>query len=159
MSNERQKGPDEVYCRSCGEPIKEAAEIYPECGVRNAASSGRSTTQSSAQPAAQHDPSQYDTTVSDSWWYGVVASVALWVVGIALSGNASGALGTAVGFGFLVAWVLLPVAIYFDAKYVRANSNWNPNTVLWIIGSIVWLVNIVVGGVYLYRRHETLGEP
>lgn len=28
------KGPDEVYCESCGEPIKEHAEICPHCGVR-----------------------------------------------------------------------------------------------------------------------------
>lgn len=28
------KGPDEVYCESCGEIIKKHAEICPECGVR-----------------------------------------------------------------------------------------------------------------------------
>ena len=28
------KGADEVYCSSCGEVIKEQAEICPECGVR-----------------------------------------------------------------------------------------------------------------------------
>jgi hypothetical protein len=27
-------GPNEVYCSSCGEIIKEEAEICPECGVR-----------------------------------------------------------------------------------------------------------------------------
>lgn len=34
------KKPDEVFCRSCGEPIKEEAEICPECGVRNTAGDG-----------------------------------------------------------------------------------------------------------------------
>ena len=34
------KEPDEVFCRSCGEPIKEQAEICPECGVRNTARNG-----------------------------------------------------------------------------------------------------------------------
>lgn len=29
-----EKGPDEVYCQSCGKPIKKEAEICPECGVR-----------------------------------------------------------------------------------------------------------------------------
>lgn len=33
-SNEGQKSSDEVYCTSCGEIIKEEAEICPECGVR-----------------------------------------------------------------------------------------------------------------------------
>src|SRR3989338_1001378 len=30
----RQKGTDEVFCRSCGEAIKKEAEICPHCGVR-----------------------------------------------------------------------------------------------------------------------------
>lgn len=30
---------DEVYCTSCGEPIKEEAEICPECGVSQGGSS------------------------------------------------------------------------------------------------------------------------
>lgn len=160
MSDDRQKGPDEIYCRSCGEPIKKAAEICPECGVRNAAGAGGSSTeQSASRTSSHHDPSQFETTVSDSWWYGVLAAVVLWAVTIALSGNAGGALETLLGLGLLVAWILMPVAIYFDTKYVRANSSWNPSTALWILGSLVWLVNLVVGGVYLYRRHETLGEP
>lgn len=42
-SEEDQQGtrlaPDEVYCTSCGEVIKEEAEICPECGVRQKGSS------------------------------------------------------------------------------------------------------------------------
>lgn len=30
----KQKGHDEVYCRSCGTIIKKEAEICPKCGVR-----------------------------------------------------------------------------------------------------------------------------
>lgn len=30
----RDKGPDEVFCRDCGQIISERAEICPECGVR-----------------------------------------------------------------------------------------------------------------------------
>ncbi|MCL2069840.1 MAG: NINE protein [Treponema sp.] len=30
----RQKGPDEVFCSSCGAIILKAAEICPKCGVR-----------------------------------------------------------------------------------------------------------------------------
>ena len=29
------KSPDEIYCSSCGKPIKKEAEICPHCGVRN----------------------------------------------------------------------------------------------------------------------------
>lgn len=35
----RQKGSDEQFCSSCGETIKKEAEICPECGVRQKASS------------------------------------------------------------------------------------------------------------------------
>ncbi|MGN8212867.1 MULTISPECIES: hypothetical protein [Halococcus] len=31
----REKGYDEVFCASCGEAIKEQAELCPHCGVRN----------------------------------------------------------------------------------------------------------------------------
>lgn len=31
----KQKGPGEIFCRSCGEAIKKEAELCPECGVRN----------------------------------------------------------------------------------------------------------------------------
>lgn len=33
-SESREPGPDEAFCTSCGEIIKEEAEVCPECGVR-----------------------------------------------------------------------------------------------------------------------------
>jgi uncharacterized membrane protein/ribosomal protein L37E len=35
MPSERRRGPDEVFCRHCGEAIKVQAEVCPHCGVRN----------------------------------------------------------------------------------------------------------------------------
>lgn len=32
---DQEPGPDEQYCPTCGEIIKQQAEICPECGVRN----------------------------------------------------------------------------------------------------------------------------
>ncbi|MDR0878050.1 MAG: TM2 domain-containing protein [Treponema sp.] len=34
MSDVHAKGPDEVFCSSCGAMIKKEAEICPHCGVR-----------------------------------------------------------------------------------------------------------------------------
>jgi len=34
MSNNFEKGNEEVFCRSCGSIIKKEAEICPKCGVR-----------------------------------------------------------------------------------------------------------------------------
>lgn len=148
------KGPDEIYCRSCGERIKKQAELCPHCGVRNDRSTGSTGTSSTA-----HDPSQHTTSVSGTWWYGVAGGTALWVILLVVSGSTADGGGALVGFMLLVAWIGLPVAAYFDMQYVRANGNWNPNTVLWVVLLAVWIVNVVAGGVYLYRRHEVLGEP
>lgn len=154
----KEKAADEIFCRSCGEPIKKEAEICPHCGVRNeeASSSQQGTTDT---PSTEHDPSQYQTTVSDTWWYGVAGGTVLWVLVLILAGSTGDSLGALAGFLVLVAWIGLPVAAYFDMQYIRANGKWNPNTVLWIILLSIWMVNIIAGGVYLYRRHEVLGEP
>lgn len=156
MAN-KMKGNDEVFCRSCGDAIKKAAEICPNCGVRN--ESLQTTTNFSASKYS-HDPSQYETTVSEDWYYAVAAGVGLWMI-LLVFGQATGAgpLGVVIGFIGLIGWVILPVGIYFDSKYVRANSQWNPSGVGWIIAAIIPLISIVAGGVYLYRRHEVIGIP
>lgn len=157
----KEKAQDEVFCRSCGEAIKEKAEICPECGVRNIAQSSSSPSRGSrTSKTAGHDPSNYQTTVSDSWHYGIIGGVIAWVVLLLLTTvNPTGAFEVIFGLIVLVAWIGLPIATYFDMKYVRANSQWNPNTIIWIIAMAIWLINIVSGAVYLYRRHETVGEP
>lgn len=156
----REKGSDEMFCSSCGEIIKKEAEICPSCGVKNKkSSSSASQRTTSSSPSTTHDPSQYETSVSDTWWYGVAGGTALWIVVLLFSGVAGDTAGAFVGFLALAAWIGLPVAAYFDIQYVRANGEWNPNTVLWVILLLVWLVNIVAGAVYLYRRHEVIGEP
>lgn len=158
----RKKASDEIFCRSCGEPIKKEAEICPECGVRNKkASADTSNKNQASRSSVSHDPSQYETTVSDSWWYGVLGGAILWL--IVLIGVSSvpegGPLSGFFGLLALIAWAIMPLGVYYDMKYVRANSKWNPNTVVWIVGMLIWIVNIVAGVVYLYRRHETVGEP
>lgn len=160
MSSEKQKGADEIFCRSCGEPIKREAEICPNCGVRNEGSgSSSSGSGTSSTPSTTHDPSKYETTVSDTWWYGVAGGTALWILVLILASLFPDGFGAFGGFLALAAWVVLPLAAYFDMKYIRANGEWNPNTVVWIIALAIWLVNIIAGIVYLYRRHEVLGEP
>lgn len=160
MSEGRKKGADEIFCRTCGEPIKKEAEICPHCGVRNEKAGGSSSQKTSpSTPSTVHDPSQYETTVSDTWWYGVAGGTAVWILIFILAGAGGDSAGAFIGFLALVAWIGLPVAAYFDMQYIRANGEWNPNTIIWMILLAVWLVNIVAGAVYLYRRHEVLGEP
>ncbi|WP_336136215.1 zinc ribbon domain-containing protein [Natronomonas amylolytica] len=143
----RQKGADEVFCTSCGAAIKKEAEICPECGVRN----------ENATRPTQSTPTE--TTVSDSWWYGVGGCLGLWVLVLLLPSDISPAVDALFGLLTVTAWIGLPLSAYFDSKYVGANSDWLPNAALWVIGLLVPLVNVVFGAVYLYRRHEVLGEP
>lgn len=155
MSEGRSKGPDEVFCESCGEPIKKAAELCPHCGVRPGSAGGGASGHAST---SAHDPSQYETSVSDSWWIGVLVGVIGWAAVLGLAG-ADANLGAAGGFAVIALWIGLPLSAYVDAQYVRANSEWNPETALWVLLLLVWFANVVAGAIYLYRRHEALGTP
>lgn len=152
----RTKGPGQVFCTACGAAIKAEAEICPACGVRNQAYVHPPAPEGAATP---HDPDAYETTVAESWWLGTAAGAGVWVLIVALSGAADGPLGTVLAFVTLFAWIGLPVTVYYDAQYVRANARWNPNTTLWAVLLAVPVVNILVALVYLYRRHEVLGVP
>lgn len=174
MSNK--KGPDEVYCRSCGEPIKKKAEICPNCGVANEYTepkrNDRQSVQNSSTPTSQqnsqktlnspspsgnaatssppneHDPSDFTTKISGQWHYGVGASVALWILGFGMPDPVA-------GLSFLIAWGLMPVSIYFDSQWMRATTEWNPESIMWIVLSVIPLVNILAGIVYFFRRYNT----
>lgn len=139
-------GPDTVECNNCGKEIRLTAEVCHNCGADNERKPGRTISTS-------HDPSKIETTVSDTWYYGVAAGIVLWIIALLLSGVAN----SVGGFITLIAWIGLPVSAYFDMQYIRANSKWNPNTILWLIGLAVPLLNIILGGAFLYRRHETVG--
>ncbi len=149
----RSKDSDEVFCTSCGEPIKKEAEICPHCGVRNknVIQSQRSSGQSGQQQAA---------SVSSNWWYGVAGGTVLWVLLVVLVGvDPSPPYDAFLGFLLVLAWIGLPLAAYFDMQYVRTHSNWQPNIALWVIALAIWFLNILFGAVYLIRRHENLDIP
>lgn len=155
----RTKGADEQFCRSCGEVIKKRAELCPNCGVRN-----REATTGDGTPAVRsptHDPSEYRTTVSENWYYAVAGSVVGWTLVLLGSGAApdGGVLETLLGLAVFVAWAAMPVGMYYDRSYLQANTGWNPNALVWVGLSLVPLVNLPLGVVYLYRRHEVVGAP
>jgi hypothetical protein len=154
----RKKGVDEIFCRSCGEIIKKKAEVCPECGVRNhkqknspILSSTQSTQQQQQQPQQTtvekpHDPNKITTTVSEKWYYGVSAAIGVGLLGMAVPEEFGG------GFFLLVAWVLMPVSVYYDLQYIRATTNWDPETALWVGMTAFPVLNIFPGAFYLFRR-------
>lgn len=168
----RRKGPDEVFCTACGARIKEAAELCPECGVRNrpagSAGSGAGASSSTDRTGAGTSTGagtgtrkgQGAPTISDSWWYGVAICLGLWIVLLVGISAESGPVASATGgFFIMVAWIGLPLTAYYDMKYVRQHSEWQPSAGLWVLGLLVWLVNVVLAAIYLYRRHDVLDVP
>lgn len=148
-------GPDTVECVNCGSDIRKHASICHNCGVSNEHKPGKTKSISSADATNGGDSSLLSIEgVSSQWQYGIVCAICLWIVALALS--SIGFEGGEVGLLVLVSWIGQPIATFFDIHYVRENSDWQPNTVLWVVGSAVWFVNIVVGGVYLLRRRENL---
>jgi uncharacterized membrane protein len=161
MRSDDKRSANEIYCTSCGEIISKKAEICFECGVTN---ENRQILLSTSEPTNQsvvhesnlhssnslHDPSHYETTVSNSWWCGVVASIILWIIGFSLPEGSA-----ATGLIILIAFALMPLSIYHDRKWVQATTTWEPDLNIWLIFTLTPLFNIVAGGIYLFRRYDT----
>ncbi len=90
--------------------------------------------------------------VSSKWYLGVAASILLWVV---LSVWPDNLYQGAFGYVSLTSWILFPLTMYFDTRWVRSYLTWNPVTVLWLIGSVIPILNILVGAGYLFKRFRT----
>lgn len=108
---------DSVFCRSCGEQIKQDAEICPECGVRNTQSQARGgATASRSRGRAQatgggrqattgaNSPRQRTsqstrTEPSEAWVYGVAIGGVLWLVVLLLQVRSMLAVGQAMSMG------------------------------------------------------------
>lgn len=87
--------------------------------------------------------------VSSNWYYGIIGCLSLWIFFfIFLPENAI------VGGLLLLAWFGLPLATYFDSKYLKSRSTWNPNKWFWTVAMFIWLINIPAAVVYLYKRHK-----
>jgi len=242
VPNDRQEtdpetAPEHVYCRSCGQQIKRAAMACPHCGVSNLANPNVDPDEHNPQqgrdqqprggpqqgqprgppprggpgpqqgpgprggpeqrngpaprgprqqggpgprrrpgpqqrgppgsPGPQQGPpggphnrrrsggqSQYETDVSGNWMWviliGVLSTVAYFIVDPLPGGNLE-------GFFALLSWVAVPIGLYFDAKYVKANSRWNPSTGAWLLGAIIPLLGSIIGAIWLFRRWNLVG--
>jgi hypothetical protein len=108
-----------------------------------------------------------DRVERDWWWIGVLVGAVVPVlaggVAIAVGGDQLGPqTGLAVGLA-LVAVAVFPVAIYRDASFVRLQTrDWQPNPGTYfglavILLAAAPLVNLVMGGYFLFRRQRTIG--
>lgn len=91
-----ERAPDEIFCRHCGETIKERAELCPNCGVRNSRSVPDESTHVYCQSCGERIKSEAEICPECGVKNGVVSETA------ADSGSSSDAIRIATtGFGLL----------------------------------------------------------
>jgi hypothetical protein len=60
------------------------------------------------------------------------------------------------GVVFLGSWVGLPISIFQDTRAFNEHTDWPQYRWVYLLGSIIWFVSIIVGGVYLWQRRSVL---
>lgn len=58
---------------------------------------------------------------------------------------------------FVGTWLGLPTAIYLDTRTLAAYTEWPKYRWLYIVSSLVWVVAIIPGLIYLWRRRSAVG--
>lgn len=98
----REKGADEIFCRSCGEPIKAQAEICPHCGVRNQGADRVSVSNTNNQQSrANTSDLSMDMGTSETIHTGLIALQ--WGLGILLL---LAGIGSLTSGGSVVGWII-----------------------------------------------------
>lgn len=71
----------------------------------------------------------------------------------------SESVSTALAVMFLLSWIGMPIAVYADIRTVRATGiGWQPTAVLWVLGSLLPVLNVSVVIPYLLRRYEQVNR-
>jgi len=110
---------------------------------------GAASTGSQIEPTTNAKTDQPAAVDSTLWHKLVVAATMGWVV---LVGGATVLPDSIFGLLFLFSWIGLPVGIYLDSR--RLPAGWPKRTWPYILGSLVWILAIVPGVVYLWRRRS-----
>jgi hypothetical protein len=57
---------------------------------------------------------------------------------------------------FIGTWLSLPIAIYFDSRSIAAYTEWPKYCWLYVVSSLVWIVAVIPGMIYLWRRRSAV---
>ena len=107
-------------------------------------------TTSSPSPTAT---SSTNASRSTLWVKGIWACLLGWVVVILGVSALSDAIWGVLFFG---SWLGLPISIFQDARSLAEDTNWPQHTWAYVIGSAIWFVSLIVGGVYLWQRRTVI---
>ncbi|WP_380675136.1 hypothetical protein [Salinigranum sp. GCM10025319] len=117
------------------------------------------------------DPTQSTYTGKDRWWLVLAAVPLLFLSWLALSvvsltiarvvpvwvtGLLTEIQGAIVVASYLVS-LAAPLVIHHDRQFVAARSRWSPSVLYYL--AVIPLANVVVTGLYLWRRHRYVGRP
>lgn len=143
----------EVFCFNCGRELDTDAVVCGSCGVIPAdrripvpRPTPTDATPTTPAPGTPTDAGQIDRgRGSRGWHYAMVIGLAVvvfgwgaWILEIVIAG-----------------YVLSVVALYFDSRYVRRVSRWNPNIVVYAAGTVIAIA--VVVPIYLFHRYRAIG--
>lgn len=131
-----------VTCQNCGFELGTDASFCPECGTEL------------AKPTTTPD-----NELASTWRYALIGGVGLTLVGLVVGGaveESSTAYDTGI-LSYLVGYATIIAAVYLDTKHVTRTTDWSPNRWLWVGGSVLPSVNVLVAGLYLYYRRDA--EP
>lgn len=103
------------------------------------------------------------TAPSEKWSWVLIGTVVFWAASLAIDSSIPddtfpNPLYDALAALLVVAWIAMPIAVLLDTVRVRGYTDWDPNTRGFVIGTAVPLLNIPVGVVYLYKRHQAFGH-
>lgn len=94
-------------------------------------------------------------TPSTGWHKAIWVCLLGWVVTIfgvdVLSDSIWGVL-------FFASWFGLPISIFQDARTIGEYTDWPHYTWAYLIGSLIWFVSILAGGVYLLQRYRKVSQ-
>ena len=57
---------------------------------------------------------------------------------------------------FIGTWLALPIAIYLDSRSIAAYTDWPKYRWLYVVSSLVWIVAVIPGMIYLWRRRSAV---
>lgn len=115
-------------------------------------STTETTTAVSENPSRSHTQVEEEIGLPDTKWRkGVMAATGGWIVvlfGLTVLPDALG------GFLVLFSWILLPIALYKDAAEVQQYTDWPKYRWAYILPSLIWIIAVVPGLVYLWKRRN-----
>lgn len=110
----------------------------------------------SRQPSHTQQPHPNQARFSDKWHYGVIGFSLIWVdILLWLNLDVNLIPSPLLALFALISPFVFPFVVYADTKYVTANSDWSPSTIVWSLGVVLWFINLIVAVIYLLKRNRS----